>query len=209
MINLLPPESKDSIIYARRNTMLLHWLSAILIGLVGIIVIVLFGQVYLNKSATSYAAEIEQTKAQLKAQKLDETQKRVADISASLKLMVQVLSKQVLFSDLIRQVGAAIPPGAVLTDLRISKLEGGIDLQFKATDYQTASQVQVNLADPNNRIFEKADIVSISCTSPVATTGEVEQVDRRYPCSVTLRALFAKDNPFLFISKDRTGQARL
>lgn len=202
MINLLPPTDKAALLYARRNTQLLHWLVAIIMGLGGVLVLVGAGQLYLNQAANAHAQEVERTTQQLKAQKLDETQKRVTDISASLKLMVQVLSKQVLFSDLIRQIGAAIPPGAALADLRISKLEGGIDLQFKATDYQTATQVQVNLQDPNNRIFDKADIVSISCTTPT-TSNSSSQADSRYPCTVTIRALFSKNNPFLFISPER------
>lgn len=205
MINLLPPDAKESILYARRNTMLARWLAAIIIGLIGVIIAVAAGQFYLNQSAKSYAAEVEKTEQLLQEQKLAETQQRVTEISASMKLMVQVLSRQVLFSDLIRQVGAAIPPGAALTNLTINKLEGGIDLQFKAANYQTATQIQVNLEDPDNRIFEKADILGINCSSPSESSSDNEEVDIRYPCTANIRALFAKDNPFLFISKERGG----
>lgn len=205
MINLLPPDAKKNILYARRNMVLARWLVAIFAGLIGIIVTVAAGQYYLNLSAKSYAAEAEKTQQMLKAQKLDETNKRVTEISSSMKLMVQVLSRQVLFSDLIRQIGAVIPPGASLTNLTINKLEGGIDLQFKATDYQTSTQIQVNLEDPHNRIFEKADIININCQSSDGNSDVAEQIDTKYPCTVNVRALFAKDNPFLFISNKRGG----
>jgi hypothetical protein len=53
--------------------------------------------------------------------------------------------------------------------------------------------VQVNLADPTNKIFSKADIVSITCSSSNALSP-------LYPCTVNVRALFVTNNPFLFIN---------
>src|SRR5262249_51159234 len=132
--------------------------------------------------------QVEQARAELRAQKLDETQQRVEDLSNSLKLVNQVLSKQVLFSELLKQTGAVMPSGATLSNLTVSKLQGGIDLQVVSKDYQTATQVQVNLADKNNKIFDKVDIVSITCSTGAQVTA--------YPCSGNYRALFAKDNPF-------------
>jgi len=125
-------------------------------------------------------------------------QKRVEDISGSLKLVVQVLSREILFSTLIRQIGSAIPAKASLTGLSISKVTGGIDLTAIASDYDTATQVQVNLKDPANKIFDKADIVNVTCTGAAAS-------DPAYPCTVTIRAQFASNNPFLFIKT--TGPA--
>lgn len=83
-----------------------------------------------------------------------------------------------------------MPSGTALTSLSISKVQGGLDLNAKAKDYQSGTQVQVNLSDPKNKIFSKADIVSISCNNGSA--------DASYPCTVTIRALFSKDNTFLF-----------
>ncbi len=197
MINLLPPEVRQHFVYARRNTKLRRWAAAMVFGIIGIVAVVFFGQLYLDQSTKSFAAQAEVTQKQLQVQKLDETQKRVSEISSSLQLVVQVLSRQVLFSKLIRQIGAATPPGAAMTDLKISKLQGGIDLQFNAATYETASQVQVNLQDPNNKIFDKADIININCASNPS--------DPRYPCQVSIRAQFAKNNPFLFINNPTTG----
>ena len=84
-----------------------------------------------------------------------------------------------------------MPPGSSLTGLNIAQVTGGIDITAGASDYNTASQVQVNLADPNNKIFSKADIVGINCAS--GSSGS-------YPCTVTIRALFAANNPYLFIN---------
>ena len=89
-------------------------------------------------------------------------------------------------------MGAAIPAKASLTGISISKLSGGIDLTAAASDYNTATQVQVNLQDPANKIFDKADIINIVCSST--------STDPQYPCTITIRAQFSKNNPFLFIA---------
>jgi len=194
MINLLPPDLKTSIIYARRNTMLIKWLVATLVGLAGVGAVVVAGQFYINHSVNAYKTEVQRSKEQLSAQKLEETQARVTDISNSIKLATQVLSREVLFSKLLQQIGAVMPAGSSLQSLTIGKLEGGIDLQAAAVDYQTATQVQVNLEDPRNKIFDSADIVSVSCTN---SDDPAKKQD--YPCQVSIRASFTKNNPFLFV----------
>lgn len=206
MINLLPTETKQAILYARRNRRLLHWTAALSLSIVGILVVVVFGQLYINRSIAAYTRQVDQAREQLKVQKLEETQARVEDITSSLKLALQVLSREVLFSKLIRQVGAAMPEDTVLTNLQITKVQGGVDLNASAADYNTATQIQVNLQDPANRIFEKADIVNITCNpQPASTTSNTtNNLKNKYPCEVTIRALFTKNNPFLFIN-DGTG----
>ncbi len=195
MINLMPPETKNEIMFARRNTKLLRWSSAIVAVIAGIILIVGFGSLYLNKSTRAYTAQLADTQQQLKTQKLDETNKRVQDISSSIKLVTQVLSREVLFSKLVQQIGSAMPANTVLTNLQINKLQGGIDLSAQAVDYQTATQIQVNLQDPANKLFGKADIISIACSNNGTGT-----LNSKYPCLVQVRALFNPNNPFLFIN---------
>lgn len=198
MINLLPPETKQTVLYARRNRILAKWLAAMFIGILGIVAVVLAGYLYINQSTEVYATEVQRTKERLASQKLEETQKRTQEISTSTKLAFQVLSRQVLFSRLLKQIGAAMPQGAALQNLSIGKLEGGIDLQAVAVDYQTATQVQVNMQDPSNKIFEKADIINISCSE----TEDESEDENPYPCQVTIRALFAKDSPFILTTKE-------
>lgn len=200
MINLLPPDIKQNFVYARRNRHMMRWVVALVIALIGIGLIAAGGQWHLNRTVVAYTEQVEQARAELKVQKLEETQKRVEDITTSLKLVVQVLSREVLFSKLIRQIGAAMPENTVLTNLQITKVEGGLDLDAAAVDYATASQIKVNLEDPSKQLFEKADLVSISCTAGSQPTTS------RYPCQVKIRALFTKNNPYLFINN--TGGAR-
>lgn len=202
MINLLPPQVKSSYSYARRNVALRKWVVIILVALVGLGAIGTFGLLALQQSSLSYSRKITQTEASLKKENYAATQKQVKDISGSFKLVVKVLSQEVLFSQLLKQIATAIPLGSNLTGLTISQTQGAIDITANAVDYRTATQVQVNLADPNNKIFSKADIVGITCrsTADPTATGTASL----YPCNINIRALFAKDNPFLFINSKGT-----
>lgn len=193
MINLLPTDLKEEYVYARRNTVLRHWALVLLFGLVGVGLITTSGLLYMQHSIDRNSRQVAQTQAALSDQKLDQTRQHAEDISRSLKLVVQVLSREVLFSKLLTQIGAVTPSNTVLTDLSINGVQGGIEITAIAGDYSSATQLQLNLQDPANQIFSKADIQSITC-SATAT-------DPRYPCTVILRALFATDNPFLFINK--------
>ncbi len=190
MINLLPPEQKTALLYARRNTLLARWLAGLLGTFVLITVTVLFGSVYLKTESKRYAHISEGTRQELKDQNLEETQAKVQNLSGKLKLISQVLSQQIIFSGLIKQIGAVMPEHAVLSNVDISKVAGGIDLTANTSDYTTATQVQVNLTDPSNKLFDKADIVSVNCNGSIPN----------YPCTVVLRALFLKNNPYMLTS---------
>ena len=201
MINLLPPDIKHSLSYAKKNDQLRHWCLGLVITGIGTALVLLFGIFYIQQSTNNYSKQIEITKTDLETQKLPETQKKVEELSSTLKLTVSVLSREILFSKLLKQIGAAIPQYASLTGLSISKVSGGIDLTAVASDYNTATQVQVNLQDPANKIFDKADIISINCSSADAS-------DPRYPCTVSIRAQFSDKNPFLLINSVKTLGAK-
>lgn len=193
MINLLPSDIRQNYIYARRNTSLLKWSLLFILSIAGVGIIVAGGLFYINRSINDYSSQNAKTQQSLKDQKIDDVQKQVQDISGSLKLVVQVLSKEVLFSKLITRIGAVMPNKATLTSLNISKTQGAIDLTAATKDYNTATQVLINLQDPANKIFDKADLIGTTCGSSAPS-------NIAYPCTVTIRAQFAKNNPFLFIS---------
>lgn len=197
MINLLPPELKETYRYGRRNRVLLRWISTGALGLVGGAVLVLGGYVYLNHTIQDSNRQLTYSNKQL--QQLDQAtvQKQVTNISNNLKLATQVLSKEVLFSKLLRQLGTVTPRDVILTNLSITQIEGAVDLTAQTTNYNAATQFQVNLADSANKIFSQADIENINCNAG--------GTNAQYPCSVSLRALFAANSPFLFINDGAKG----
>ena len=198
MINLLPPEMKDGYSYARRNVVLRRWVVLSLVALLGLGGLSTYGMLTLKQSTDDYNHRISTTEDTFKQESYAGTQKKIQDMSNSFKLVVKVLGQEVLFSQLIKQIGAAMPQNTNLTGLTIAQTQGGIDITAVATDYKTATQAQVNLADPKNKIFSKADLVSITCVDPASAQ------DSKYPCTVNIRALFAQNNPFLFINSKVT-----
>ena len=197
MINLLPPEVKSGYHYARRNVVLRRWVIICLVALIGLGALVTYGLLSLQRSTNHYNSQIATTEKLFQQENYSGTQTQVKDISNSFKLVIKVLGQEILFSELLRQIAAVIPYNANLTGLNINQTKGAIDISAVATDYNTATQVQVNLADPTNKIFSKADIVSITC-------GGLNVADPQYPCAVNIRALFASNNPFLFINSKGT-----
>ncbi|HVV66909.1 MAG TPA: hypothetical protein VHB72_02455 [Candidatus Saccharimonadales bacterium] len=199
MINLLPADMKQNYRYARQNVALRKWVVMFLVALAGLGLITTYGLFALKQSANRYSNQIANYESLFKQENFSGTQQQVQSISNDLKLATQVLSKEILFSQLIKQIGASMPDRAYLTGLQINEVKGGLEITAEAPDYKTATQVQVNLADPSNKIFQQADIEDIKCnpdSNPV------------YPCTVTVRALFSNNNPFLFINNGgKAGQS--
>ena len=200
MINLLPPDTKENYRYARRNRLMARWVTAAGICFVGAALLLGGGYIYLNQSIDTTNQQISDTQKQLDAQHLTSVQHQVSNISNNLKLVVKVLSKEILFSELLKQLASVTPNNVILTNLSILQTQGGVDITAQTANYDAATQLQVNLADPKNQIFSKADIVGISC----ANTGTA--LSAQYPCTATIRALFATNNPFLFINSTGSKQ---
>ncbi len=196
MINLLPPETKQAYRYAERNVSLLRWVSAAFISLLGLAIISGYGWLSMRQTSLSTTHQVAAIQSDLDKSQLTATNKKITDISNSFKLVEKVLGQEILFSKLLKQMATALPSNTYLTGLNISQISGGsgLDVTVNAADYDAATQVQVNLADPTNKIFAKADIQNISCDATNAT-------DPKYPCKITLRAQFAQNNPFLFINQ--------
>ena len=194
MISLLPPARRSEIRYARRNFWLLRMCAVLCLVIFGIAIITGSGVLYLQRSERAYRQQIAKTSQSLEEQDLTAVQKEAEAITGNITLATNVLSKQVLFSKLLRQIGAAMPSNSSLNDLKITKGEQGVTLTAISVDYESATQVQVNLADPKNKIFSKADIISINC----------DKSGTRYPCTIVIRALFGDNTPYLFISPAKT-----
>lgn len=198
MINLLPPKVKTSYGYAYRNARLLRYVTGLSLGLIGIVFVLGAALLFLSQEVDGYKESAAISEASLRKQNEAATISEVSGISDSITLSVDVLSKEILFSELLRQVGSLMPRGTILQGLSISNdLTGALDLEVGATDYTSASQVQVNLQDDTNKIFAIADLNNISCAE-----GE-EVANVQYPCTVNLRALFAENSSFYLISPER------
>lgn len=197
MINLLPPRKKQTIIYARRNTVIVRWLVGLGAALTGIALVTGGSLFYLRQDSKALKSSIETMQATLVEQKEDETLRRAQDMSGNIKLAVDVLSNGVLFSQLLEELTRILPSGTVLKNLSLTDniASAGLSLEIGALDYEEGSKAHVNLNDPSNGIFQRADLEGIIC-------DENDEESAPYICLVKIRALFTDNNPFLLISKE-------
>ena len=200
MINLLPPDHKRALVYARRNTRLRTGVVGLSIGLVLLSLVAAGGFLIIRQEVNSYNDNTVAIEAELSRKGETTTIKRMNNISNTLNLVVKVLSEQVLFANLFQQVGTIMPDGSILQNLSLTgDMTTGVDLQIGSVDYNTGTQVLVNFQDQNNKIFEKADLVSLTCADPEKSEGP-------YYCVGRIRATFQKDSQFSFL-KRQTEQA--
>lgn len=198
MINLLPTDYANSIRFGRQNTVLRAWLLGMLAAISGLIMIIGGGWLYINRQSHSFQKNIDATNQQLKVQNLSQVQSDAKEITGDIKVINQVLSKEVRFSDLIQAIGNDMPPRTVLGTLSLTNVSGALDLTAGAKDYASAAQIAANLSDPKNGLFSKVDIIGVNCKS---TTNP------NYICSITLKALFSSTAKTKFLSVPKTSQS--
>ena len=192
MINLLPPEVKTMRLYGRRNRTLMRWSAFCLAAMAGLIIIVGGGFFFITQSEKSAQRSKAQVEEAIKAAKLDEVEKQYAAFSSNLKTVTQILSKQILFSDLVQKIGSVIPSGVTLNSVSLSDADNALTLDFKLPNPGLAPTLQVNLENEKNELFEKADILQVSCTT--------DSVTKVQSCTAQVRALYRKDAKFLFLN---------
>ncbi len=125
MINLMPPDLKSGYVYARRNVVLRKWVAIFLVAFIGLGALATYGLLTLQQSTDHYQHQNAVAEAEFQEEKSSATQKQVQDISNNFRLAVKVLSQEVLFSQLIKQIAATIPNNANLTGLSIPKRRAG------------------------------------------------------------------------------------
>lgn len=205
-LNMMPPDAKSAISYARKNIHLFHWTIGCLVIIIAMAATVIVGGFYIDNSKHNLSTSIEQTKTTITNQKLDKIQAQAQSLSGGVKLIVQVLSKEIQFSKLLQQLGALMPSGATLGNVQLSnKVNGALDLTANAIDYESATQVQVNLQDPKNNLFDKVDTISVTCNDGSTSTNGTGQVSAKYRCQILIRAQFKADAAVTLLKSPSVG----
>ncbi len=196
MINLLPPERAQALRYGRLNAVLARWFGGVCLAIAGLIVIIMGGGIYIGQQSNNLQASISDSQQQLKAQDLPQVQAQADEISGDVKVINQVLSREINYSGLLEAIGKIMPAGTVLNSLTLTNANGALDLSANAKNYAAAAQIAVNLGDPKNGLFSKVDIISINCTTGKST----------YSCTTELKALFSTSAQKQFLIVAKAGQ---
>ena len=191
MINLMPIGIRKDREYGRKNAVLLKWLIQSATAMLLLLLFIIIGFGIMDKAQTAADSNKNAVSTSMSDEKLDETKKAYAEFSSNLKTVTQILSKQVIYSSLIKQIGSVTPPGASLNTISIASSDNALDLNFTIKSSDIAPVLQLNLQDIKNKLFEKADIIQVNCTQADDSTSK---------CSAQLRAAYRKDAAFLFIN---------
>lgn len=202
MINLLPDHIKEEITYGHHNRVLLHWLISVMLIIGGIGAMTVFGELFINKNINTLQSVVKITQDRISDQNLQSTQASIQNLSNNFKTVTQLLSKQLLFSKLFVKIGSIIPSGAILSGITLSNTDAALDINIASTTQNTATQAFVNINDPANGLFDKADLVSVSCTqsnpSNSTTLG-------KYPCVTLIKVVMKTNSSFYFLNSITNG----
>jgi type II secretory pathway component PulL len=181
MINLIPYKLKAQYTYSLKNNSLASWILIIAMAIVGLLLISHFSIQKINDQEAKYNQKLSDANQFFSNNNLQKTQKTVQEAKNNIILANKLSSQDFLFSEMLKQITSSIPAGVKLGNLTINRSQGAVDINASAPDYNTATQLQINVS--KNPVFSKADIVNITCN-----VGGSKGSD----CNVTVRALFKK-----------------
>lgn len=187
MINLTPSDIKQDRYYRRNNLRYFRWISQsiLMLLILNVFLAAGYGLILARQD------QLDEKKASLNKEINDlnrgEVESKYTSFVTNINTITQILSKQILYSDLIKQIGSVTPSGATLNSVSISSKDNALDLNFKISSQDIAPIIQLNLEDEKNNLFSKADIVQLNC--PTSST-----------CTTQLKAEYKKDFPYLFIN---------
>jgi len=194
MINLLPPATKENISYGRRNLVLVRWVAAVVTVIVSIGIITAGGQIFINKNIVSLQKASQITQNRTESKDFSATQNDIKNLSNNFTVVTQLLSKQVLFSKIFTKIGSIMPSGAILSGITLSNTSTSLDLNIASVNRDAATQAFVNISDPKNGLFDKADLVSLVCRTGSGTS------QTKYPCNANISVTIKANSSFYFLS---------
>lgn len=176
MINLLPPELKESVRYGRLNVIMLKYALVALSVSALVFILMMVGGTLISQSQGEIKASIEADRARVN--ELRTAYAEAQKIAGVVDTIDSVLDREVQFSELLQEIGSIMPSGAALTNLSISEDRSEpINLLAAAQSEETIAVLRENLAD--SKLFEAADVISIASIS-----------NSQYTVSASITAIF-------------------
>ncbi len=202
MINLLPNNYKEQIVYGRKNLVLTHWIIAMFMAMAAILAVSFAGTILLYKTTDNQKKAVESAKQQLTAKKLDQNYKNFNNLVTDFNTVVSIATQQIRYSNIINSITPLLPEGTTLNGIELQQGVNAVEIKLNGQSKESLTQALVNIADKKNNVFEKADFNNINC-KVVATTGGDSSTEEP-PCKVSIKGLLAKNKDFYFITPEDT-----
>jgi Tfp pilus assembly protein PilN len=166
VINLLPSDIKQSIAYARKNSVIWLWVIILWIFLLLIALVISFGIFFINQRANNLNRLVTISDQRVNDQQLKEYQQKAEVFSNDLNTAVKLLEDQLLFSKIIKTIGAVLPPGVTLGTLDYSVEDEILTLNIEASNQRLITTAFENISNGktiSQDLFTKADLLKIDC----------------------------------------------
>lgn len=159
MINLLPPDVKSSVRFAKINVVMLQYVIVIGVSIFGMVALMFYGRANLN----STQGDLEQAVAEdlARVATLEEVNTEANELSATVSTIGTLLNQEVKFSFVIQEIGSIMPSGAVLSAIAISQdTTKPLRISVNIVEAETAGVLQQNLIESD--LFIGADILNVT-----------------------------------------------
>ena len=158
MINLLPPEHREYIIYGRRNAQLLNWLYALVFGILVLALVALVGRLTIQTAKNQALEQKNSISMMLSDQSLVSTEDEYSDYVSGMTAVNKLYQRQILYSRLLRKMATLLPPGASLTNISLAEKDRAINLDFTSSVDGLGPTIHINLLNQGEQIAEQTRV---------------------------------------------------
>lgn len=202
MINLLPPEVKANVRFAKYNVTVLQYIIVVVLAVFIVISLMLFGRLTL----TSTKEDIEKVVASDRERiaELASVNEVAGSFAGKIDTIGTILDNEVRFSLLLKEIGALMPNGAKLSSLVLSQdTSQAIRLTVDITTAEKAGVLQQNIVE--SCLFAGADILSVTTGQPGSAYGFAGDLQAYYDPTVPLNIL-GNDDALAQVCEDDASQ---
>ena len=159
MINLLPPQLKEDIRFAKQNSWLIGYVKVLVLVAIVLAGIFVGTHIYLQKQLDDVNAQVAEKQATIS--KYSKVEKQAAAANERLEAIKKVSDQRTHFAELLDAISAVLPKGVVLTQLSLTgDVAHPVAIDYQADSYQTAVAVRdALLLSPK---IQAADITGIN-----------------------------------------------
>jgi len=181
MINLMPDDAKKEIRSARANVILTRYIIVILLAFVFLVLLLAGSYVVLTQTKNSAQQLIDANGT--KAEVYSTTKAQVDALSSSLSETKTLLNQEVLYSNVLVNIGQHMPEGTVLSGITLDTASfAGTPVTLKAYAKTTDAAVSLREKFQSAPIFSNVNFESVSDSAGI--TG--------YPVSVSMTLIVTK-----------------
>jgi len=181
MINLMPDDIKKEIRSARTNVVLVRYIVVILLAFVFLVLVLMVSYVVLTQTKASAQRVVDSNDT--KAEVYSTTKAQVDALSGSLIQTKSILDQEVLYSNVLMNIGQQMPPGTILSSIALNAASfTGAPVTLKAYAKTNDNAVALRQKFQSSPIFSNVNFASISDSSGI----------EGYPISVSITLTITK-----------------